>query len=200
MKNHKYPMKQPTSAITVIPATDGFLDDLVPDSGSLIEDQLENSGGLGSKHSRRAYLEDVRRFNEWRADRPITKSLAEEYLQALANAKISPAYISRSLAGIRWYIRNILDILQDNDGIKHYLSEQQREEISSRAERALLAKKPRGERAVGIETGRYISQQEFDTLIEVCIADDTYAGLRDRAMFALAYSTGPRVHEVAGMN
>jgi len=36
-------------------------------------------------------------------------------------------------------------------------------------------------------------------LIEVCLDDGTYAGLRDRAMFALAYSTGPRVHEVAGL-
>ena len=193
-------MKQQTSAITVIPTTDGFLDDLVPDAGTLIVDQLEKAGGLGSQHSKRAYREDIRRFNEWRAGRPITKSLVEEYLQALANAKTSPAYISRSLAGIRWYIRNIIDLLQDNDDvIKHLLSGEQREDISSRAERALLARKPRGERAAGIETGRYISQQEFDTLIDVCLADDTYAGLRDRAMFALAYSTGPRVHEVAGL-
>ena len=66
-------------------------------------------------------------------------------------------------------------------------------------ERALLAKKPRGERAAGIETGRYIPEPEFSTLIDVCLADDTYAGLRDRAMFALAYSIGPRVHEVAGL-
>ena len=190
---------KPTTAITVVPATDGFLDSLVPEASLLIEDHLENSGGLGSKHSRRAYLEDVRRFNEWRLDRPITKSLVEEYLHALASAKTSPAYFSRSLAGIRWYIRNILDLLQDNDEIKRLLSGDQWEEISSRAERALLAKKPRGERSAGIETGRYISQQEFDTLIEVCLADDTYAGLRDRAMFALAYSTGPRVHEVAGL-
>ena len=190
---------KPTTAITVIPTTDGFLDDLIPDAGMLIVDQLEKSGGLGSQHSKRAYRDDIRRFNEWRAGRPITKSLVEEYLQALANAKTSPAYISRSLAGIRWYIRNIIDLLQDNDDVKHLLSGEQREEISSRAERALLAKKPRGERAAGIETGRYISQQEFDTLIEVCLADDTYAGLRDRAMFALAYSTGPRVHEVAGL-
>jgi hypothetical protein len=101
----------------------------------------------------------IRRFNEWRANRAITKSLAEEYLQALANAKTSPAYISRSLAGIRWYIRNIIDLLQDNDDVKHLLSGEQREEISSRAERALLARKPRGERAAGIETGRYISQK-----------------------------------------
>ena len=60
-------------------------------------------------------MEDVWRFTGWRAGRPITKSLVEEYLQALAKAKTSPAYISRSLAGIRWYIRNILDLLQDDD-------------------------------------------------------------------------------------
>jgi site-specific recombinase XerD len=188
-----------TTAITVIPATDGFIDDLVPNAGAVIADRLANAVGLGSNHSKRAYLEDVRRFTGWRAGRPITKSLVEEYLQALANAKTSPAYISRSLAGIRWYIRNILDLLQDEDDIKRLLSGDQREEISSRAERALLAKKPRGERAAGIETGRYIPEPEFNTLIDVCLADDTYAGLRDRAMFALAYSIGPRVHEVAGL-
>jgi site-specific recombinase XerD len=188
-----------TSAITVIPATDGFIDNLVPGAGAVIVDQLEKSGSLGSAHSRRAYQEDVRRFNTWRADRPITKSLVEEYLQALSSAKTSPAYISRSLAGIRCYIRSVLDLLQDDDEITHNLSGQQREEIVSRAERALLAKKPRGERAAGIDTGRYIPGEEFDALVVACLADDTYAGLRDRAMFALAYSTGPRVHEVAGI-
>jgi site-specific recombinase XerD len=188
-----------TTAITVIPASDGFIDDLVPGAGAVIADRLGKAVGLGSNHSKRAYLEDVRRFTGWRAGRPITKSLVEEYLQALANAKTSPAYISRSLAGIRWYIRNILDLLQDDDDIKLLLSGDQREEISSRAERALLAKKPRGERAAGIETGRYIPEPEFNMLIDVCLADDTYAGIRDRAMFALAYSIGPRVHEVAGL-
>jgi site-specific recombinase XerD len=188
-----------TTAITIIPTTDGFIDELVPGAGAAIADRLANAIGLGSNHSKRAYLEDVRRFTGWRAGRPITKSLVEEYLQALANTKTSPAYISRSLAGIRWYIRNILDLLQDDDDIKRLLSGDQREEISSRAERALLAKKPRGERAAGIETGRYIPEAEFDTLIDVCLADDTYSGLRDLAMFALAYSMGPRVHEVAGL-
>jgi len=190
---------KPISAITIIPATDGFIEDLVPGAGAVIVDRLANAVGLGSNHSKRAYLEDVRRFTGWRAGRPITKSLVEEYLQALAKAKTSPAYISRSLAGIRWYIRNILDLLQDEDDIKRLLSGDQREEISSRAERALLAKKPRGERAAGIETGRYIPEPEFNTLIDVCLADDTYSGLRDRTMFALAYSIGPRVHEVAGL-
>ena len=188
-----------TTTITIIPTTDGFIDELVPGAGAVIADRLANAVGLGSNHSKRAYLEDVRRFTGWRAGRPTTKSLVEEYLQALAKAKTSPAYISRSLAGIRWYIRNILDLLQDDDDIKRVLSGDQQEEISSRAERALLAKKPRGGRAAGIETGRYIPEPEFNTLIDVCLADDTSAGLRDRAMFALAYSIGPRVHEVAGL-
>lgn len=76
-----------------------------------------------------------------------------------------------------------------------------RKSIACRAECAILAKKPRGERAAGIEAGRFISQQEeFTALINVCLVDNTYAVLRDRAMFALAYSTGPCVHEVAGLN
>jgi hypothetical protein len=37
---------KPTSAITIIPKTDGFLEYLGPDVGSLIEDLLENFGGL----------------------------------------------------------------------------------------------------------------------------------------------------------
>jgi hypothetical protein len=35
-----------TTAITVISSKDGFLDDLIPDAGLLIDDQLEKSGAL----------------------------------------------------------------------------------------------------------------------------------------------------------
>jgi site-specific recombinase XerD len=189
-----------TTSMMVIPSSDGFLDELVPGASALIVEQLERSGSLGSAHSRRAYQNDVRRFTEWRGERPITKSLVEEYLQSLAEAKASPVYISRLLAGIRWYIRAVLDLVQDNDDLKERLTAEQREEITARAERALLAKKPRGERAAGIETGRYITQPEFMALIEACLADDSYSGVRDRAMFALAYATGPRVHEVAALS
>jgi site-specific recombinase XerD len=184
--------------IVLGPAGDGFLVGIVPDFTQLLDDQLKVSG-LGSGHSERAYRGDIIRFNKWRGERSITKSLVTEYLRHLSDNKKSPSYISRCLAAIRWYTRAIRDILYDNKDVKRLLSPERRAEILEQVDRALEAKKPRGERAAGIEKGRYIPLQEFEALIDVCLADDTYASLRDRAMLALAYSTGPRVHEVAGL-
>jgi site-specific recombinase XerC len=62
-----------------------------------------------------------------------------------------------------------------------------------------VAKAPRGSRAIGIEAGRYIPVPEFHKLMEVCLQDDSKAGARDRAMLALAWQLGPRVHEIAGL-
>ena len=95
------------ASITVIPTGDGLLDELVPDSNLILEEQLKKSGRLGSNHSERAYRDDVRRFNQWSASRPITKSPVEEYLRTLSDDKKSPAYLARCLASIRWYIRAI---------------------------------------------------------------------------------------------
>jgi site-specific recombinase XerD len=187
------------SSITIIPAGNGLLDKYVPDVNLILEGQLKKSGRLGSNHSERAYRDDVRRFNQWRASRPITKSLVEEYLRTLSDEKKSPAYLGRCLASIRWYIRAIKDLLYDNTDIVRSLTDKRRTEILERADRALQAQKPRGERAAGIDKGRYIPRTEFASLMKACIKDDSLAGVRDRAMFALAYSIGPRVHEVAGL-
>src|SRR5271157_5767708 len=187
------------ASITVIQRGDGFLDGLVPDADLLLAEQLKKSGRVGSQHTQRAYGEDVRRFNEWRAGQPITKSLVEEYLRRLSDEKRSPAYLARVLASIRWYIRAVRDLLYDSNDVARSLPEKQRTEILERADRALQAQKPHGERAAGIEAGRYISASEFEALLRVCLMDGTHAGARDRAMFALAYSIGPRVHEVAGL-
>jgi hypothetical protein len=67
-------MTTPTT-IMLLPSNDGLLDDLIPDFILLLEEQLKHSGRLGSRHSENAYRDDIRRFNEWRAMRPITKSL-----------------------------------------------------------------------------------------------------------------------------
>ena len=62
-----------------------------------------------------------------------------------------------------------------------------------------MAKAPRGSRAVGIEAGRYIPVPEFHKLMEECFQDNSKADARDRAMIALAWQLGPRVHEIAGL-
>jgi len=62
-----------------------------------------------------------------------------------------------------------------------------------------VAKAPRSSRAVGIEAGRYIPVPEFHKLMEECFQDNSKADARDRAMIALAWQLGPRVHEIAGL-
>jgi hypothetical protein len=55
----------------------------------------------------------------------------------------------------------------------------------------LVAKVPRGSRAVGIEAGRYITFPEFHKLMEECLQDDIKASARDRARIALAEGAAP---------
>jgi hypothetical protein len=49
-----------------------------------------------------------------------------------------------------------------------------------------VAKIPRGCRAVGIEAGRDIPVPKFQKLMDECLPDNSKAGVRDRAMMALA--------------
>ena len=62
-----------------------------------------------------------------------------------------------------------------------------------------MAKAPRGSRAVGIEAGRYTPVPEFHKLMEEYFQDNSKADARDRAMIALAWQLGLRVHEIAGL-
>ena len=60
--------------------------------------------------------------------------------------------------------------------------------LSSRPPSAcLVAKAPRGSRAVGIEAGRYTPVPEFHKLMEEYFQDNSKADARDRAMIALAW-------------
>ena len=120
---------EPDVSITVTPHRDGFLDGLMPDAGLLFAEQLKRYGRASSLHTQRAYQEDVRRFNEWRALQPITRSLVEEYLRHLSDEKRSLATLARALASIRWYIRAVRDLLYSREDVAHLLTEKQRAEI-----------------------------------------------------------------------
>ena len=60
-----------------------------------------------------------------------------------------------------------------------------------------MAKAPRGSRAVGIEAGHHIPASELHKLVEEFLLDDSKAGARDRALIALAWQLGPRIHKIA---
>jgi site-specific recombinase XerD len=155
----------------------------------MLDDQLSSSSALGSILSERSY----------RGDRRIDKALIEKYLKYLSRQDYSPSYITRILASIRWYVNRIRDLLLDYATLRSLLPPEERNAIVETAERCLVAKAPRGCRAVGIEAGRYIPVPEFHKLMEECLQDDSKAGTRDRAMIALAWQLGPRVHETAGL-
>ena len=183
---------------------DEALSPVGPRFGQLVFDQIVRSSRLGSPLSVRSYLASIRQFTTWfGAAHPgelITKSVVEEYLaqlKTLSGGKPSPAYLARGLAALRFYAERMVDLLNDNEDIKAMLSEAQRREATERLERVRLAKIARGRRAQGIEAGRYVPLEEFLALLDAARADGTRAGARDRAMLALAYALGPRVHEIA---
>jgi integrase len=192
-------MPPKSTQVVLVDHGDGFLNGAVPDFARMLDEQLAGSSALGSALSERAYRGDVLRFNRWRGERPIDKALIEKYLKHLSRQEYSPAYITRILASIRWYVNRIRDLLLDDATLRQLLPPDERKSIVETAERCLVAKAPRGSRAQGIEAGRYIPVPEFLKLMESCLADDSRAGCRDRAMISLAWQLGPRVHEIAGL-
>ncbi len=158
-----------------------------------INHELARDPKLASANTQRGYRHDLAQFEAWRASRPMTKLLVEEYAAALQHAGKSPNSINRALAAVRWWARRLSDLaFEDRD-----LGREAREEISVQASRVIAVKDVKGTR---VEKGRHIETGELSALMQTCAADGTAAGVRDAAIIALAYSTGLRRSELAGLN
>jgi site-specific recombinase XerC len=120
-----------------------------------------------------------------RNDKPITKTLVEEYAAKLQSEGKVPNTINQRLAAIRWYARKIADLAADYAGD---------EELVKHAARVATVKDVKGERP---ETGRHIEQGELSAPIQACVSDKSPAGIRDAAIIALAWSTGLRRDEIS---
>jgi integrase len=157
----------------------------------VIEQLLENDPRLISKHTTRQYRADLFDFEAWRAGRPITKTLVEEYAAKLQAEGKAPNTINQRLAAIRWYARKIADLAIDY---------QDDTELARHAARVATVRDVKGERP---EKGRHIEQGELSALIEACVNDKGKAGkinpavIRDAAIIALAWSTGLRRDEIS---
>jgi integrase len=153
--------------------------------GNIIVKLLEDDPRLISKHTTRQYKADLFSFEAWRAGRPITKSLVEEYAANLQLEGKAPNTINQRLAAIRWYARKIADLAMDY---------QDDTELARHASRVATVSDVKGERP---ERGRHIEQGELSALIEACVSDTSPAGIRDAAIIALAWSTGLRRDEIS---
>jgi len=156
-----------------------------------VERELLLDPRLQSRHTRRAYLTDLRAFEAWRGGRTLTKGLVEEYAVHLYQINLSPNSINRALASVRWWARRLADLAYEEP-----LSKAQRDEVVLQATRVTGVRDVRGERDVH---GRHITPEEFQCLLAACVNDRTAAGKRDATLFALAWSTGMRRSEISGL-
>src|SRR5574338_846196 len=130
---------------------------------------LQNDPRLISKHTTRQYKSDLLDFEEWRGDRPLTKTLVEAYAAQLQADGKAPSTINQRLAAIRWLARKMADMALDYGHDK---------EAAEQAARVALVEDVRGERP---ERGRHIDQGELFALMQACTADPSPAGTRDAA-------------------
>ena len=157
-----------------------------------IEREIDRDPRLKSPNTRRGYLHDLRQFEAWRAGRPLSRLLVQEYAASLQRQDRAPSGINRALAAIRWWSRKVGDLAFEED-----LPRDQREEIVTQAARVASIGDVKGSRA---QVGRHVPYGEIDALLRVCANDPTAAGARDGAIIALGAATGMRRAELAGLS
>lgn len=160
---------------------------LTNNHSAAIAKMLDTDPQLRSKHTTRQYKSDLTTFEAWRNGRPITKTLVEEYAAQLQQEGKAPNTINQKLAAIRWFSRKMADRAIDELGDR---------EMAEQALRVVAVKDVKGERP---ERGRHIQQGELSALMDACISDPSPAGIRDAAIIALAWATGLRREEIAGI-
>ena len=160
---------------------------LTNDHSATIAKMLDNDPQLRSKHTTRQYKSDLTTFEAWRNGRTITKTLVEEYAAQLQQEGKAPNTINQKLAAIRWFSRKMADRAMDELGDR---------EMAEQALRVVAVKDVKGERP---ERGRHIQQGELSALMDACISDTSPAGIRDAAIIAIAWATGLRREEIAGI-
>jgi len=160
---------------------------LTHDHSATIIKMLDNDPQLRSKHTTRQYKSDLTNFEAWRNGRAITKTLVEEYAAQLQQEGKAPNTINQKLAAIRWFSRKMADRAMDELGDR---------EMAEQALRVVAVKDVKGERP---ERGRHIQQGELSALMDACISDTSPAGIRDAAIIAIAWATGLRREEIAGI-
>lgn len=154
--------------------------------------ELHRDPRLKSEHTRRGYAHDLQMFEAWRAGRPLTKLLVEQYAAKLQAAGKSPNTINRALAAVRWWARRLGDLAYESPE----LALARRREIVTQSARVAAVRDVRGKRQ---QKGRHVYPGELRELLRVCMEDPKPSGARDAAMIALAWVTGMRRGEIAGL-
>lgn len=152
--------------------------------------EIERDPRLKSEHTRRQYRAALGAFETWRGERPLTKTLVEEYAADLQRLGRSPNTINQALAVVRWWARRVTDLAYEQ------AAPEIAERVSQQAQRVTSVRDVKGERT---PRGRHIEQDEIKSLLGVCKADPTPKGARDAAFIAVAVGTAARNEELRAL-
>lgn len=160
-----------------------------------LDRMLEDDPRLRSENTKRAYRRDVLDFLTWwqgSGREVITKSAIETYCAHLQAQQKAPASINRGLASIRWYVRKIIDAVDEDSNIDPHT----RTEMIRLGTKAAAVGDLKNNRAL---KGRHVPRREVTKLLDACERDPSPAGVRDAAMISLGWQAGLRRSEIAGL-
>jgi integrase len=147
-----------------------------------LQNKIKNNPELEATLVQRGYLAELYVFSDWRAERPLSQGLIEEYIQLLQRLGYSKSSVRCALAAIGWWLDRILEI-NAKDEADRTTNEQIRQWIAQvRPSRKLRPATP--------SNSRHISKTDFQVAMETCAADASPLGVRDTAIAALLWATG----------
>ena len=156
-----------------------------------------NDPYLKSKHSKRQYQSNIEHFEAWRAAQGspvLTKTLVESYVAHLQREGLAPRTIKQKVSSIMWLARKMMDMAID------YLPEGEAQRTKEQAARVLGLEINKLVKGNSAPSGRHLRSGEVTRLLRTCLKDPGPAGVRDAALFAVAWTTGLRRTELAGLS
>jgi integrase len=166
------------------------MNELIPYITPQYRIEVNRDPHLKSAHSRRQYISALDDFERWRGDRPVARTLVEEYVSLMQSEGLAPSTIKVHVAAVKWWVRRVRDLAEETR------PREEADEIARQAER--IADIRAGDVAKGTRppAGRHIPDEEFALLIEAARRDPTPIGARDAAFLAVAIPTGARNEEL----
>ncbi|HEX7588709.1 MAG TPA: hypothetical protein VF478_10375 [Anaerolineae bacterium] len=130
---------------------------------------------------RRGYLVELYAFSDWRANRPLSKNLIDDYGHLLQRSGYSPLSVKRAWSAIEWWLGCILETrLQDDEPA------QAREDIGKIVASFHSSPSPQ---AIPQNSSSRISKAQLFSILQVCSRDSTPKSQRDAAVVALLLAT-----------
>ena len=130
---------------------------------------------------RRGYLAELYAFSDWRAHRPLSKPLVDDYCLLLQRSGYSALSVRRALNAVEWWLESILETSPEDEE-----PDRLREELGNLV---TLLNSSHSPQPSPPNSSSRISKAQLLSIMQVCSRDSTPKSLRDAAVVALLLAT-----------